>query len=143
MAKRLPLSLPLRGAVILALAMALLLGLHLHTRAQPRERAPHPPAMQALDEDFEILKHPEFRVIPLQQAAGLARERFRGRLIGARLRPPSPDEQSRGVELVHELRLLTKSRDVLVIRIDAQSGAFLEVRGMGLAEARRRNEDDE
>lgn len=87
--------------------------------------------------DFAQLDDPGFRVIPLHEAARIAQGRFRGRLIGARLAPPGDAERARGVDLVHELRLLTPSREVLLIRLDARDGAFLEVRGAGLARARR------
>ena len=53
----------------------------------------------------------------------------------------SAEERARGVELVHELRLMTRSRDVLLIRLDARTGAFLEVAGSGMTEARRRRDD--
>ena len=76
-------------------------------------------------------------ILPLHRAAGIVAERFRGRLIAARLVPPRPDERARGVVLVHRLRLLTPARDVLEIRLDARSGAFLEVAGAGLTRARR------
>jgi len=92
---------------------------------------------------FEMLEQPGYHIIPLHEAAELATERFRGRLIAARLRPPRPEERERGVDLVHELRLLTPGRDVLLIRLDARTGAFLEVRGAGLAEARRKHGDNE
>lgn len=95
------------------------------------------------DYEFEMLEHPGYRIIPLHEAAELATDRFRGRLIAARLRPPRPEERERGVDLVHELRLLTPGRDVLLIRLDARTGAFLEVRGAGLAEARRKHGDSE
>ena len=57
------------------------------------------------------------------------------------LAPARPEERARGVELVHELRLMTRSRDVLLIRLDARTGAFLEVAGSGMTEARRRRDD--
>lgn len=87
--------------------------------------------------EFRDLETQDFRVLPLHRAAGIVAERFRGRLIAARLVPPRPDERARGVVLVHRLRLLTPARDVLEIRLDARSGAFLEVAGAGLTRARR------
>ena len=87
--------------------------------------------------EFRDLETQDFRVLPLHRAAGIVAERFRGRLIAARLVPPRPDERARGVVLVHRLQLLTPARDVLEIRLDARSGAFLEVAGAGLTRARR------
>ncbi|MBD9527854.1 MULTISPECIES: PepSY domain-containing protein [Paracoccus] len=133
-------SLLSRWLAVPGLAGLLVLGLHVHPSAAPRDDHPAFEHDQ-LEDEFELMEHPDFRVIPLQQAAELATDRFRGRLIAARLRPPTPDERARGVELVHELRLLTQRRDVLLIRLDARTGAFLEVRGSGLTEARRRHED--
>ncbi|WP_246185021.1 PepSY domain-containing protein [Paracoccus aestuariivivens] len=135
-------SLLLRATIVLALAGTVVVGLHHHPKAGPRDEE-FLAQPDELDREFEMLAQPEFRVIPLQEATKLATDRFRGRLIAARLRPPTPEERARGVELVHELRLLTRRRDVLMIRLDARTGAFLEVRGSGMTEARRRNEDHE
>lgn len=143
------------GALALVAALLVLAGLV----AAPRDhagRAPPPPDDSRHDHppdvagraapwlrqdppgpDFAQLGDPGFRVIPLHEAARIAQGRFRGRLIAARLAPPTEAERARGVDLVHELRLLTPARDVLLIRLDARDGAFLEVRGAGLARARR------
>ncbi|MEF9605111.1 hypothetical protein O4J55_23430, partial [Paracoccus sp. PXZ] len=75
---------------------------------------------------------------PLNRAVEIVGERFRGRLIAARIVPPTAQERARGVILVHELRLLTPKRDVLLIRLDAHSGDFLEVAGAGLTDARKK-----
>lgn len=94
------------------------------------------------DHDHRPDDAPDLDILPLREAAGIAYGRFHGRLIAARLKPPKPTERARGVALVHELKLLTPRRNVLLIRLDAHSGAFLEVAGSGLAEARRRNGDE-
>lgn len=137
-----PLSPILRqGAWVIALACLLLPALAWRhgPHAAPGERI-HTPGTA---EEFDGLADPGFRVIPLREAAQIAHQRFRGRLIAARLQPPTAPERARGVELVHELKLLTDARDVLVIRLDARTGAFLEVAGSGLTQARRRNGDHE
>lgn len=77
-----------------------------------------------------------FDVLPLSRAADLVEARFDGKLIAARLVQPRPWEREKGVELVHELRLLTPRRDVLVFRLDARTGDFLDIAGTGLTEAR-------
>lgn len=97
-------------------------------------------ALSALAEppgDDEIENPAVFAVNPLSKAAELVEKRFEGKLIGARLVPPKPRESDLGIQLVQELRLLTPQRNVLVIRIDAETGKFLEVAGSGIAEARK------
>lgn len=79
----------------------------------------------------------EFRVIALRRAIQIVGARFRGRVIAARMTGPDPDERDRGVVLVQELRLLTPTRDVLRIRLDARTGDFLEVAGRGMTQARK------
>lgn len=79
-----------------------------------------------------------FDVMSLSRVADLVEERFHGKLIAAHLSQPRKWEREKGVELVHELRLLTPRRDVLVFRLDARTGAFLDIAGTGLTEARRR-----
>ena len=80
----------------------------------------------------------ELRVVPLRRAVEIALARFVRRVIAARLTGPLPGERERGVVLVQELRLLTPDRDVLRIRLDARTGAFLDVAGRGLAKARKK-----
>lgn len=80
----------------------------------------------------------DFRPLPLQQTMQIVAERYHGRLIAARLAPPTPHERRLGVELVEELRLLTPSRNLLVIRLDGRTGRFLEVAGVGQIEALKR-----
>lgn len=127
-----------------ALVLIVALGFAALHRPDPRaDTMPRQNAAQALPGPDPDRDHgPDLGILPLREAAGIAYRRFQGRLIAARLKPPKPAERARGVELVHELKLLTPRRDVLLIRLDAQSGAFLEVAGSGLAEARRRNGDE-
>ncbi|MCQ0969740.1 hypothetical protein MLD63_04775 [Paracoccus sp. TK19116] len=80
----------------------------------------------------------DFRPLPLHEAARIATERYHGRLIGARLTLANPHERGLGAVLVEELRLLTPAQNLLVIRIDARSGRFLEVAGTGQIEALKR-----
>lgn len=127
----------------MALVLALALGLAAVNRPSERPATLPELALPEPDVDPDGRPGPDRMpdIIPLREAASIAHRRFQGRLIAARLKPPKPDERARGVEMVHELKLLTPDRDVLLIRLDAQSGAFLEVAGSGLAEARRRNGD--
>lgn len=100
-------------------------------------KTPPPPEFeeQFLDDDFH-----GFDVLSLNRAAALVKERFDGKLIAARLVSPFPHEREKGVELVHELRLLTPARDVLILRLDARTGRFLEIAGTGMSKARKSQE---
>ena len=79
----------------------------------------------------------DFRPLPLHEAEAIVTARYQGRLIGARLDGPRPRERGLGVELVEELRLLTATGHVLMIRLDARDGRFLEIAGLGQTEARQ------
>lgn len=91
----------------------------------------------------------DFRPQPFHELAERVHDRYRGRLIGVQIAPPTPDERDLGAELVYEFRLMTPQRNLLRIRLDARSGRFLEVAGRGQIEALRKggsrhdNEDDE
>lgn len=138
-----PLSPLLRQAAwIIALAGLVVLALALHPGPRAQPGGPDADWAEGWD-DAPGMADPGFRVIPLREAAHIAHQRFRGRLIAARLKPPTPQERARGTELVHELKLLTEARDVLRIRLDARTGAFLEVAGSGLTRARRMDGDRE
>ncbi len=131
----------MRGALFLLILMAsaIAAGVHADDHHDPEPGNPHyapegPPRV----EDFpDPAEYGSFNVIPLSQAAELVEQRFYGKLIAARLVPPTEWEHDHGVALVHELRLINKKRDVLIIRLDARSGKFLEVAGKGLSDARR------
>lgn len=128
------------------LALPVLAALALPVQGQDHDHGRDHDGDHAFDHDwapeFHDLEQGESRVLPLKQAAAIVAQRFRGRLIAARIVPPTPDERARGVALVHELRLLTPARDVLAIRLDAHSGAFLEVAGAGLTQARRKGSSE-
>lgn len=79
-----------------------------------------------------------FRPQPFHHIAEAAVARYQGRIIGAETRPPHPHERDLGAELVYEFRLLTPARNLLVIRMDARDGRFLDVAGRGQIAARRR-----
>ncbi|WP_199261323.1 hypothetical protein [Paracoccus binzhouensis] len=124
-----------------ALLLLAVLVLTLPARAEDRGHDRDGPHPEEWESEFEALGRQDVRILPLKRAAQIVQERFRGRLIAARLVPPTPRERDRGVVLVHQLRLLTPARDVLVIRLDAHSGDFLEVAGAGLTEARRKGSE--
>ena len=65
----------------------------------PRADPGHVRDAPAIHEEFDGFADPGFRVLPLREAVQIAHQRFRGKLIAARLKPPSPQERARGVEL--------------------------------------------
>ncbi|MDS9467977.1 hypothetical protein RGQ15_10410 [Paracoccus sp. MBLB3053] len=142
MIRTLPTPQLLRNVLAAALAVGMFLGAPDMLHSEPNEPLQNS-ARDELDLEFEMMEDPGLRVMPLQDAMHIAMARFHGRLIAARLRAPRPEEHERGVQLVHELKLLTRERDVLLIRLDAQTGAFLEVRGSGLTRARRSTREKE
>lgn len=79
----------------------------------------------------------EFRPLPLHEAARCVSERYHGRLLAAQSRPPHPHERTLGAALVYEFRVITPRRQMLLIRMDARDGRFLEVAGRGQFEALR------
>ena len=119
-------------AILCTLAAILGLAAGIAWPDEDGDRYPPDPDEIALEERFD-----GFDVLPLSRAADLVEERFDGKLIAARLAPPRPWEREKGVELIHELRLLTPRRDVLLFRLDARTGEFLDIAGTGLTEARR------
>lgn len=90
--------------------------------------------------EAELSPDHSFRLIPLSRAAELVSQRFQGRLVAVKLVPPTPVELAHGVELVQEMRLLSPKKDIILIRMDAHTGDFLEVAGAGLTQARRRKD---
>ncbi|WP_347267262.1 hypothetical protein [Paracoccus sp. (in: a-proteobacteria)] len=121
----------------LTLAALTCLAATLPVRADDHIHSDHDDPAAEWSPEFQDLGQQDFRIISLHRAAEIVQTRYRGRLVAARLVAPFPEERARGVVLVHELRLLTPARDVLVIRLDARSGAFLETAGAGLTAARR------
>lgn len=79
-----------------------------------------------------------FRPMPFHRLADRVTDRYQGRVVAAAVRPPAPRERALGAELVYEFRLLTPTRNMLNIRLDARDGRFLEVAGRGQLQARRR-----
>lgn len=126
----------MKRAVLICLLILAATGIAL-SQDDRRDDRRGPPFAEDDDEVFLDGQFDGFDVLPLSRAADLVEERFTGKLIAARLVPPFPWEHERGAVLVHELRLLTPRRDVLIFRLDARSGAFLDIAGTGLTEARR------
>lgn len=115
----------MRASNPLILALALMAPL-----AALPQPAPDPPAADPWATSFQ----PQ----PFHLMAEAVTDRYAGRLVAAETRPPHPAERALGVELVYEFRLLTPTRSILNIRLDARTGRFLEVAGRGQLEARRR-----
>lgn len=107
----------------------------------PASHAPPLPP-QALDipgngDDGGAMAH----VLPMHQAVRLAAQRFHGKPLDITLVAPRPDEAAAGVLLVYRIRMLTRSSDVLDIRMDAVSGRFLELSGADLTGVHRKPGD--
>ncbi|WP_200687953.1 PepSY domain-containing protein [Paracoccus caeni] len=89
--------------------------------------------------DGTLLPHSDrFRPLPFHEIATLVGERYAGRMLAAQTRQPSPEERASGAQLVYEFRLLTPQRNLLIIRLDARTGRFLDVAGRGQIKARIR-----
>ncbi|WBU65230.1 PepSY domain-containing protein [Paracoccus aerodenitrificans] len=81
-------------------------------------------------------------LMPFPKIVMIVKERFHGRLLGARLDSPKAFEFASGVHAVHELTLLSPQNNVIRIRLDAETGRILDVRGRGLTAARHHDEGD-
>lgn len=112
------------------LVLPLIAALGLPAGAQPAPPAAEPPSLAPLTD-------PDFQPLPLHSVAEAVGARYQGRLVAAETRPPRPFEQDLGAELVYEFRLLTPARNMLVLRLDARTGRFLDVAGRGQIEARQ------
>lgn len=123
-----------RNRALLALLIALILGAAAmlfwpdpsgHDGDRPHLRASGPAGRPG-----------EAGVMPLHEAVEAVAARYRGRAIRAHLTGPIATESARGVEQVLRIRWLTPDQAVLDIRLDAASGAFLEIAGRGQIAAR-------
>lgn len=68
-------------------------------------------------------------------------QRYDGRILAARVDAPTPFEFAAGTDQVQEITLLSPQHNIILIRMDARSGRILDVRGRGLAQARRHGPD--
>ncbi len=69
--------------------------------------------------------------IPIERALELVGERYEGRMIAAEL----DEEDDR---IVYDFRWRTPQGNILKIELDATTGRFIEVEGVGQSEARKR-----
>lgn len=77
----------------------------------------------------------------MHQAVRLTMRRFEGKVLDIELVPTRPGALD-AHPLTYRIRILTRSRDVLDIHMDAFTGRFLELRGADIAAARRTRKDD-
>ena len=124
-------------------ALAAALGPRGRDRAPPPRSPPatHAPALPRDLAASPDLGGPMIEVLPMHQAVRLAARRFHGKPLDVTLVAPRPDEAAAGVTLVYRVRMLTRSRDVLDIRMDALDGRFLELSGSDLAGVHRNAKD--
>lgn len=76
--------------------------------------------------------------LDLATVADRIAERYRGRLLSVSLERPEGRERGLGADIVFEAEYLTPRDNVLIIRVDGDSGRFLSVEGIGQARARVR-----
>lgn len=115
------------------------------SRPEGRRHA-HPPTgttapPRGLDlgpQDEERFAGPLEEVMPMHQAVRRAVRRFDGKVLDIALVP----QRRADSPLIYRIRILTRSRDVVDIRMDVLSGRFLEVRGADLGAARATGKDD-
>lgn len=132
------------AALVAALVLALA-GLAV-SRHSPGPRHAHPPTGTApmprgLDlgpQDEERFAGPIDDVMPMHQAVRQAIRRFDGKVLDIALVP----QRGGNSPLIYRIRILTRSRDVVDIRMDALTGRFLEVRGADLRAARTNERDN-
>lgn len=80
------------------------------------------------------LAQPEKATLPLTTIVDKVAERYQGKLVDAEIKPPKRHETA---AVVYELRLLTPAGAILKVRVDAATGAFLEIDGRGQLDALR------
>lgn len=78
-----------------------------------------------------------FRTLPFHEVAEMVAGRYAGRMVAAQTDAPRPPERALGAGLIYEFRLVTPQRNLLIIRVDAGNGRFLEVAGHGQLLAQR------
>jgi uncharacterized membrane protein YkoI len=71
------------------------------------------------------------KVLPLPEIIAAVGERYFGEVVAAEV------VAGNGPDLYYELRLITPAGNVLRIRIDAFTAAFIEVDGRGLVDAQK------
>ena len=76
----------------------------------------------------------EKRSISAIEAVRIIEERWEGDILSVEIGPARPREKT---DFAWSVRLLTKAGALVVIRLDAASGAYLGAEGAGLVEARR------
>lgn len=79
----------------------------------------------------DIAAATDVRALPFHLIAERVAERYAGRMVAARSDSPRPLEHALGARLVYEFRLVTPQRNLLIIRVDAGSGRFLDISGRG------------
>lgn len=124
------------AAAVLAMAMVPNRPEHRHERRAPTAIAPMPRALDLGPSGDEPISGWVEDVIPMHRAVRLAMHRFGGKVLDIAL-VPAPSGTPNSYPLVYRIRILTRSRDVLDIRMDAFTGRFLELRGADIAAARR------
>jgi uncharacterized membrane protein YkoI len=108
-----------KAGVAAALAVALLAA-GTSAAARPRPEAPEHTAVETLSPAQRDQLAPAQRGggVSLAQASSMAQSRYRGRVVRA-------ETVQMGDRRVHEIRILGEDGRVHIVRIDAETGAFL------------------
>lgn len=75
--------------------------------------------------------------LPLHELRRIVRSQFRGRILRARPGIPGPLEYTLGTNAVVVLLMITPEGDRLSLRLDAETGEVLDLRGRNLSRARK------
>lgn len=76
------------------------------------------------------------KLLPLHEVVKIVSDRFKGRLLAARIDQPEPYEFALGADSIQELVLLSPQGNIIRLRLDGATGRILDVRGRGLTQAR-------
>ncbi|MFV0409615.1 MAG: hypothetical protein ACK5LJ_07945 [Paracoccus sp. (in: a-proteobacteria)] len=76
-------------------------------------------------------------LLPLHELVKIANDRFEARILAAKINSPEPFEYALGTDVVQELVLLTPQGDMILMRLDGETGRVLDIRGRDLGKARR------
>lgn len=75
-------------------------------------------------------------LLPFHEIAKIVQSRIHGRPLAARLDLPRPFEMALGTRMVQEVTLLSPQGNIILVRLDAETGRVLELRGRGINAAR-------
>ncbi len=75
-------------------------------------------------------------ILPFHEVVKIINSRIAGRPLAARIDEPRPFELALGSNIIHEVTLLSPQGNIILVRLDGETGRFLEMRGRGILAAR-------